>query len=207
MIRVFISLSLILLLSLPSGAQQIKSYWSDTLNFSVQLRYLLFSMGGGVEFPFRQHSFGLQLGQNYLPPEGNWFMDFNTITVAAAEYKRYVRKKRISASQFYYGSHLLFRHTDYGSPEEVDWEGHWYKSKSLTIGPLIGWKRYAGRRAYFEFFIGIHGGWEWGDLKWDNRDPLSGKRNPTLQKANEGTLSGRAGISLGLHPFRKRLKP
>lgn len=202
--RIILSLSFALLFSLPLRAQQMESYRSDTLNFSLQLRYLLFSIGGGVEFPFRQHSFGLQLGQNYLPPDGNWFMDFNAITLAAAEYKRYISNKHSSASQFYYGSHVLFKYTDYGSPEEVDWEGHWYKSKSINIGPLVGWKVYPGRRIYFELYGGLYGGWQWGDLRFDNRDPVSRDITPTYQKAGKGVWGSRVGISLGLHPFSKK---
>lgn len=200
MMRLLISISFILLLSLPLRAQEPEIYRSDTLNVSIQLRYLIFSLGAGVEFPFRQHSFGLQVGQNYLPPEGNFFVGFNRITVAASEYKRYSPPARPgSLGQLYYGSHLLLMHTNYISPEEGYWDGNWYKSNSISIGPLGGWKNYVHRNVYFEFFAGLYGGWQWGQLRWNNEDPVTGKTDPTYQKASKGVWGTRMGISLGLH--------
>lgn len=204
--RVILSFFLLFLPGLPLNAQQAINLRSDSLNFSIQLRYLFISYGAGVEFPIRQHSFGFQLGQNFLPPQGNWYLDFNKITVFAGEYKRYFPPKAASNKQFWLGGNLLFKQTDYGSPEEADWEGNWYKSKSVNIGPLMGWKFYRGPRLYTELFAGLHVGWQWGDLRWDNRDPVTRRRNPTYENADKWVWGTRLGASLGWHPFKKKRK-
>ena len=150
---------IILMTSVSLRAQQ--NYRSDTINFSVQLRYLILSFGGGVEFPFRNHSFGLQVGQNYIPPGGNWTIGFNVVKMAAIEYKKYVNQT------FYYGSYVLYNQTDYESPEEGVWDGEWSESESANLGALAGVKFYRGRRIYLELFAGLHFGWQWGQLNWE----------------------------------------
>lgn len=201
--RLLYVLILLMLLSRGLEAQEGKTYRSDTLNFSVQLRYLFISFGAGVEFPFRQHSFGLQAGYNAVPVDGNIYHDFNFEKVVAPEYKRYFRTKSKPGKQFYYGSYLLFKYTKYASPEDQDWEGEWYESNSISVGPLLGYTRYSGKRTYIDLFLGGHGGWQKGELRRDNRDPVSGERNPAYEQAKKVVYGIRLGLSLGFHPVRK----
>ncbi len=202
--QLILSLFLLLLFSLPLGAQQLKHYRSDTINFSIQARYLLVSFGAGVEFPFRQHSFGFQAGFNGVPADGNIYKGFNVEKIGALEYKRYYPTKSRPGKQFYIGNYLLFKETEHASPHDEDWEGEWYKSNSLNFGPLLGWKWYKGQRLYFDLFLGVHGGWQWGTLRWDNRDAATQNRNPTYRQADKVAYGIRLGVSLGLHPFRKK---
>lgn len=209
LMRAIFGLSLFLILSLPLQAQEAqaqKTYRSDTLDFSVQLRYLFVSYGAGVEFPFRQHSFGLQLGYNAVPVDGNIYLDFNLDKVAALEYKRYIPRKSGSENQSYYGSYLLFKNTEHASPHEADWEGNWYRSSSLNIGIMGGYKWYKGRRTYLELFAGIHAGWRRGRLRWDNSNPDTGQRNPTYRPAEEPAYGIRIGLSFGFHPLKPQTK-
>ena len=194
----------LLLLYLPLGAQQLKTYRSDTLNFSLQARYLIVSFGAGVEFPFWQHSFGLQAGFNVIPANGNFHMGYNAEKVTALEYKRYYPARSKPGKQFYFGSYLMYKHTAYASPHETDWKGNWHESNSLNLGPLWGYKWYKGQRTYFEVFLGVHGGWQWGSLRWDNRDTDTGFTNPTYQQADKISYGIRLGLSFGFHPIKKK---
>ena len=200
--RLIISLILFLFFCRAVEAQQDKDFRSDTLNFSIQVRYFIGTFGAGVEFPFRQHSFGLQLGYNAVPVDGNIYLGLNLEKIGALEYKRYVQRKLNFANQFYYGSYLIFKNTEHASPHDEDYYGDWYKSESINIGPMVGCKWYWGKRAYGELFLGFHGGWQWGDLRWDNRD-LSGERHPSYQQANKIAYGLRLGLSIGFHPTKK----
>ncbi|WP_224998038.1 hypothetical protein [Cesiribacter sp. SM1] len=166
-------------MTLPVKAQQAQTYRSNSLNFSVQARCLLVSLGAGVEFPFRLHSFGLQAGFNAVPIEGNIYNEFNIEKIAALEYKRYYPWKGRRDKHFYYGSYLILKNTEHGAPHGADWEGQWYKSHSVNIGPMWGVKSYRGSRFYFDYFMGLHAGWQWGSLRWDNRDPDTYLRDPS----------------------------
>lgn len=208
--RVILSFSLFLLFSLPLQAQeaaQQKTYRSDTIDFSVQLRYLFVSYGAGVVFPFRQHSYGLQLGYNAVPVDGNIYLDFNLDKIAALEYKRYYHTKKSGPdNQSYYGSYFLFKNIEHASPHEADWEGNWYRSNSLNLGIMGGHKWYEGRSMYMELFAGIHAGWRQGRLRWDNRDPDTNQRNPTHQQAEGPAYGIRIGLSFGFHPLKLQTK-
>ncbi|AHM59960.1 hypothetical protein D770_08485 [Flammeovirgaceae bacterium 311] len=205
--RTLICLSFFLLFIQPLNAQQIEGYRSDSLNFSVQARYLIVSFGAGVELPFRQHSFGLQAGFNGVPIEGNIYNEFNIEKIAALEYKRYYPWRGITGKHFYYGSYLIFKNTEHGSPHDADWEGQWYMSHSVNAGPLWGIKSYKGSRLYSDYFMGLHGGWQWGELKWDNRDPDTHLRYPTYADAAKVSWGIRVGLSLGFHPVRTKPMP
>ena len=200
--RLLLNLILFLFFCRAVEAQQDKNFRSDTLNFSIQVRYLFVSFGAGVEFPFRQHSFGFQLGYNAVPVDGNIYLDFNLEKVGALEYKRYFQRKANFAKQYYYGSYLLLKRIEHASPHDEDWNGDWYESNSMNIGPLFGYKWYSGQRVYGELFFGVHGGWQWGDLRWDNRAP-SGERNPSYQQAKKIAYGLRLGFSIGFHPIKK----
>jgi hypothetical protein len=188
-------LTILSLTSISLNAQQ-SLYRSDTLNFSIQLRYLIFSFGGGVEVPFRQHSFGLQIGYNFIP---NVNTDFNTVKVAAIEYKKYVNRT------FYYGSYVLYNQTDYAFPGEASkWNGQWSESQSANLGVLLGRKAYRGRRIYLELFGGMHFGWKWGQLKWTN-DIGQGQSEYYLTDANKANAGVRLGFSFGFHLAKKKI--
>ena len=200
--RILFSLIIFLLFCQTIEAQQDKVFRSDTLNFSIQVRYLFVSFGVGVEFPFKQHSFGLQIGYNAVPVDGNIYLDYNLEKVGALESKRYFQRKANFKKQFYYGSYLLYKNTEYASPHDEDWNGDWHESNSLSIGPLFGYKWYSRQSVYGELFLGFHGGWQWGNLRWDNRD-FSGERNPSYQQADKIAYGLRLGLSLGFHPIKK----
>lgn len=194
----------LLLLYLPLGAQQLKNYRSDTLNFSLQARYLIVSFGAGVEFPFRQHSFGLQAGFNGVPAKGNIHLGFNVEKVGALEYKRYYPTRLGPGKQFYYGAYVMYKQTEHASPHDADWEGEWHDSEAVNLGPLWGYKWYKGQRTYFDLFLGVYSGWQWGELRWDNRDSGTGNRNPTYQHADKISYGIRLGLSFGFHPVKKK---
>ncbi|AHM59447.1 hypothetical protein D770_05920 [Flammeovirgaceae bacterium 311] len=187
-------------------AQQEKYYRSDTLSFSMQLRYAFVSYGAGIEFPIRDHSFGLQAGFTALPAKGNIFNDFNVNKIVALEYKRYFPANFSSGNQPYYGSYLMFKNVNYAAPHEQDWSGDLYTSNSINLGPLIGYKWYSGKIAYVELFLGMHGGWQWGELRWDNIDPVTGNSSPSSRLAQEATYGFRLGLSVGFHATKKNVR-
>lgn len=166
--KLWIFSCLILLWAEQLNAQDVKTYRSDTIGTSVQLRYLVVTIGGGIEIPYKQHSLGLQFNKNYLPSEPNIHADFDNITVIAAEYKWHTSSDNELSNHIYYGSHLLFRHNKHGTPEEVVWNDHWYRSNSINIGPLGGLKGYLNNTLYLELFYGPYFGWQWEQKGWMN---------------------------------------
>lgn len=191
------------ILNIPVFAQQ-QPLRSDTLNFSVQLRYLLISYGGGIEFPFRQHSFGLQAGYNYVPIEGNIHLGFNEDKVLSLEYKRYLNNARVVGRQIYLGTYLLYKITEHDSPHEREYSEDWTESSTVAIGPLIGYKWYQGKNFYLEAFGGLHAGKRWGELRTDLRDETSGSLNTTFRSDSEISYGIRLGLSAGIHPFKMK---
>ena len=192
-----IGISFILFFATPLIAQEAKTVQRDTVNPAIQLRYLIFTMGAGLEFPFKEHSFGLQFNKNYLPSSLNIHDGFDHTTIIAVEYKLHILTGKGSSNYVYYGGQVLYRGTEYGTPEEWGWGERWDRSNSINLGPLAGFKSYFGSRLYFELFAGPYGGWKWGKIRHDVYNEPAGGTVTSFTKADGYSYGFRLGFSVG----------
>lgn len=183
-------------LSLNSFGQDQEIVRSDSINVSIVGRYMLIAYGIGIDLPIKQGSITIQVGVSGTP---NSNLDFSKEKVTSIEYKHYSASKHPN-DQYYFGIYSIYKRIDHPGPHETHYQGNWYESKNIGIGPLYGMKWYKGKRIYLEAFLGAHVGWRWGEKRIDEINSIPVE---SYYAADEFMYGIRFGFLIGFHPIKK----
>lgn len=193
-----VSLMVIFLFGIKNAhAQDSTAYRSDTLHLSFSGTFIILSIGGGVEYPFKQSSIGFKISYTYF---------LNSNKYHYLEYK-YYSSHSAPGKHFYYGVHLAQNFTEYSRwglfGEQDPWKGQWYRSRSLLAGPLFGFRLYNYHQWYWDIFFGLNVGYRWGIRRWDHYEPDSWRLlSRQYEKDSSFKYGARIGVSLGLQFYR-----